>query len=461
MDAPVSATSGNWGRTNKRARAILPFRPCRIKGNVLPYGNGRSYGDTCHNDTGTLLDSRMRNRIMEFDRQSGLMRLEPGVMLGDVLALLEGTGWFVPVLPGTRHVTFGGMLANDIHGKNHEHRGTFGRHVRSFTLHRSDREPVICSPDENGDLFAATIGGMGLTGFVTGMEVQLMRVPSSHVRQTNHPFGSIGDALDILSRNESEYSVAWVDSIAGGTKAGRGVAMFADHVECAEVTSYAKPRIAVPLTPPVSLLSGLPLRAFNAAYFRANAKAPPRIVSPASFFFPLDTVSNWNRLYGPKGMHQHQCVVPSDAAEATLNLLMKTARDAGHGSFLTVLKRFGAMQSSGLMSFPFEGVTLTLDFAAKGQSTLALLDRLDAIVLDAGGRTNPYKDSRMSAATYQRGFTNWERLEALRDPACMSDFWRRVASRKVVDAPSVSTSRETVNHPVEHDFQTNAAESAA
>ncbi len=457
----MSATSGNWGRTNRHARAIQPFRPCRMKGSVLPYGNGRSYGDSCHNDTGTLLDSRQRHRIIAFDKQTGLMRLEAGAMLGDVLEALEGTGWFVPVVPGTRYVTFGGMLANDIHGKNHEHCGTFGRHVRSLTLHRSDREPVICSPDENADLFAATIGGMGLTGFVTQMDVQIMRVPSSHVRQTNRAFGSIREAIDILAGNDAEYSVAWVDSIAGGARAGRGVAMFADHVECEDVACYAKPRIDVPFTPPVSLLSGLPLRAFNEAYYRANAKAGTRTVSPASFFFPLDAVSNWNRLYGPKGLHQHQCVVPSDAAEATLNLLMKAARDSGHGSFLTVLKRFGAMQSSGLTSFPREGVTLTLDFAAKGAPTLNLLDRLDAIVLDAGGRTNPYKDSRMSAATYQQGFPGWERLEALRDPACMSDFWNRVADRRVVDAPRLSASSESVNHLVEHDFQTNTAQSVA
>ncbi len=425
----MTPDSGNWGRTNRRDRTIAPFRPARLAGNVLPYGNGRSYGDTCHNDSGTLLDARVRNRILSFDRETGLLQVESGAMLGDVLATLEGTGWFVPVVPGTRHVTFGGMLANDIHGKNHEHRGTFGRHVRMFELHRSDSEPLRCTPEENADLFAATIGGMGLTGFVTQMDVQLMRVPSSHVRQTNRAFGSIGEALDLLSANDTEYSVAWVDSMAGGPRTGRGVAMFADHADCEDVATFAEPRFNVPFTPPLSPLAGLPLRAFNAAYFRANAKARTRIVSPATYFFPLDAIGNWNRLYGPKGLHQHQCVVPTDAAEATLNLLMRTARDRSHGSFLTVLKRFGALPSPGITSFPRQGVTLTLDFAARGAATLALLDRLDAIVLDAGGRTNPYKDSRMSAATFQQGFPDWQRLEALRDPVCMSDFWRRVARR--------------------------------
>ena len=457
----MSAGTGNWGRTNRRPRTITPFRPSRMTGSVLPYGNGRSYGDSCHNDSGTLLDARQRRQILAFDTESGLLRVEAGAMLGNVLARLEGSGWFMPVVPGTRHVTFGGMLANDIHGKNHEHRGTFGCHVRSLTLHRSDRGSITCSPGENADLFAATIGGMGLTGFVTQMDVQLMAVPSSHVRQTNKAFGSIGEAIDILANNDTEYSVAWVDSIASGRRAGRGVMMSADHVACDGVATFTEPRMNVPFTPPVSLLSGLPLRAFNEAYYRANANASMRTVAPAAFFFPLDAVSNWNRLYGPKGLHQHQCVVPAGAAEATVNLLMKTARERGHGSFLTVLKRFGALQSPGPTSFPQEGVTLTLDFAAKGPSTLDLLDRLDAIVLDAGGRTNPYKDSRMSAATYQRGFPDWEHLDYLRDPVCMSDFWRRVTSRKAVAAPRLSASSETVNHLTEHDFQTNAGQSAS
>jgi FAD/FMN-containing dehydrogenase len=443
-----TARTDSWGRLKRvdRAREDLniPFTP-RTQKTVLPFGNGRSYGDSCHNDDGILIDSRARNAVLSFDTYLGVLRAESGVLLHDILNVLSGSGWFLPVLPGTRFVTLGGAIANDIHGKNHEHRGTFGCHVRSFNLARSDRPDVHCSPQDNSELFAATIGGMGLTGIILDAEIQLVRVPSHYVLETRTAFKSMGGFMELANESNAEYAVAWVDSLAKGSKFGRGIFIEGEHVPFDGEFSYTTPKLNIPFTPPFPLVSGLPLRLFNSAYnFAKSGQKNSELANPNSFFFPLDAIGKWNRLYGPKGLFQHQCVIPDDGAEQILERLLATAQNAGQGSFLTVLKKFGSVKSAGLMSFPKPGFTLTLDFANRGKATRDLLEELDRIVLSVGGRTNPYKDARMSAKTFQAGFPNWEQLEALRDPAMMSDFWCRATEIKHVNAPSLDADwRET------------------
>ena len=440
----------SWGRLNNKRRACAPFSKSmnvNRPGSLLAYGNGRSYGDTCHNDQGTLITSQDMASIISFDQETGILVAEPGVLLGDILNHLRDTSWFLPVVPGTKFITLGGAIANDIHGKNHEKMGTFGCHVRSFDLWRSDQSVVTCSARKNQKLFAATIGGMGLTGVILRAEIQLMKVASHFVRETKRPFESLDEYFDYESSFSSggEYSVAWVDSLARGKSMGRGIMMRADHCCHNAPLEYGKPKMSIPLTPPVPLVSGLPLRIFNSVYFYGNKSSSYwEPTDPNGFFFPLDTIAGWNRLYGLRGLFQHQCVIPLDASRETIAKLLAASHEAGQGSFLTVLKRFGEIDSPGLMSFPQPGYTLTLDFANKGFSTRILLDRLDAITLDAGGRTNPYKDGRMSAETFQRGFPDWKDLEAARDPAMQSDFWRRVSAtsdqdRIAVKAPSIET----------------------
>ncbi|NKB53258.1 MAG: FAD-binding protein [Rhizobiaceae bacterium] len=434
----------SWGRLDKKHRAIASFNPSNAvadKQFYLAYGNGRSYGDTCHNDQGTLLSTRHNSAIISFDRESGLLTAESGILLGDILQYLQGSGWFLPVVPGTKFVTLGGAIANDIHGKNHEKRGTFGCHVTSFNLWRSNGSHVQCSRQEEAKLFAATIGGMGLTGIVTQAQIQLMKVASHFVEEVKKPFASLSGYFDMEMEfsSASEYSVAWVDSLARGKSLGRGILMRGDHTAHEVQPDYGKPRLKVPLTPPISLVSGLPLRLFNTAYFhhnkRQNTNHPTH---PDSFFFPLDAIAGWNRLYGPKGLFQHQCVVPLEAAKEVIPQLLAATHHAGQGSFLTVLKRFGSIASPGFMSFPRPGYTLTLDFANQGRTTRQLLHRLDAITLDAGGRTNPYKDARMSTDTFQSGFDQWRKLEGFRDPAIQSDFWRRASAPTETDAAAIA-----------------------
>ena len=427
---------GSWGRTappgtGRPAEALDLTRERVADGALLPYGNGRSYGDTCLNRGGRLIDSRGHAAILAFDPETGVLAAEAGVLLAAITALAAPSGWFLPVTPGTQFVTLGGAIANDVHGKNHHRRGTFGRHVRHLRLHRSDRGALDCAPDANAALFRATIGGMGLTGLIGSAEIQLMRVPSTRIAERTIRFDRLADYFALAAEADArhEYAVAWIDSLAGGRSLGRGHLIAGDHAAGGGLSGQARPPLfRVPVTPPISPLKGLALKAFNARYYRkARPGESRRDVAFDGFFYPLDRIGGWNRLYGPLGLHQHQSALPEAAGPAGVRALIECARAHEQGSFLTVLKRFGDVPSPGLLSFPQPGYTLTLDFPHRGPKTLALLADLDRITVEAGGRVNPYKDARMSAATFAASFPGWPTLEALRDPAMLSDFWRRTA----------------------------------
>ncbi|MEP9396113.1 FAD-binding oxidoreductase [Mesorhizobium sp. KR2-14] len=413
------------------AVALLKRAGVAAPGSLLAYGNGRSYGDTCQNPAGSLVDMRGMNRILSFDAASGVLEAEAGVLLSDIIAHAAPHGFFPAVAPGTQFVTLGGAIANDVHGKNHHRRGTFGCHVVSFTLLRSDGRSYKCSASENPRLFAATIGGMGLTGLILSASVRLMPVPSLNVIEQVTRFRDLAEYFDLAEAADgaNEYAVAWIDQLAGGSATGRGLLLTGNHAEHgARAAGASGARLGVPFQPPVNVLNRPFLKVFNAAYRWGKGRAAdPRRAPYRSFFFPLDGVRNWNRLYGPKGLFQHQSVIPEETARQAIPNLLAAAQDAGQGSFLTVLKRFGAQRSPGLLSFPRPGYTLTLDFPNRGPATLALLDRLDAITVAAGGAVNPYKDARMGAATFEASFPDWRRLEVLRDPAFVSGFWTRTA----------------------------------
>ncbi|MBC7281701.1 FAD-binding oxidoreductase [Hoeflea sp.] len=423
----------SWGRVVRHLRpeAGVDALAGGARDGLLPFGNGRSYGDSCHNDRGRLIPMRPGAAIRAFDPDTGLLTADAGVLLSDILALVMPHGFFLEVTPGTAQVTLGGAIANDVHGKNHHRRGTFGGSVISFVLLDSDGGSRTCTPKTNQALFEATIGGMGLTGIIESATIRLMRVASANVRQTAFRFASIDgyfDAIDAIDAAH-EYSVAWIDQLARGANLGRGVMMAGDHAEDGGAARPpSAPKLAVPFAPPVNLLNRLTLKAFNGLYYGRAPKQPTTgIVGWASYFHPLDAIAGWNRLYGPRGLFQHQSVFPSATARETTISLIECAQKHGAASFLTVLKRFGDTRSPGLMSFPRPGFTLTLDFANSGARTLRMLDALDEIVLDAGGALNPYKDQRMSPGMFAASFPHWRELESLRDPALMSDFWRRTA----------------------------------
>lgn len=435
----MTGSYASFGRVGPAARQAMPAaeavklmkRGKAGPGSLLAYGNGRSYGDTCQNPEGSLVDMRGVNRILSFDARAGIIKAEAGALLCDIIAHAAPHGFFPAVVPGTQFVTLGGAIANDVHGKNHHHRGTFGCHVVSFTLLRSDGRTYKCSASENPRLFAATIGGMGLTGLILSASIRLIRVPSLDVIEQVMRFRDLAEYFDLAEAADAanEYAVAWIDQLAGGRSIGRGLLLTGNHAEHGvRAASAAGARLAVPFQPPVSVLNRPFLKAFNAAYRWRKGRATGLHRTPyQGFFFPLDGVRGWNRLYGPKGLFQHQSVIPEETARQAIPVLLAATRNAGQGSFLTVLKRFGAQRSPGLLSFPRPGYTLTLDFPNRGASTLALLERLDAITVAAGGAVNPYKDARMGPDTFEASFPDWRRLEALRDPAFVSGFWTRTA----------------------------------
>lgn len=402
-------------------------------GSLLGYGNGRSYGDSCQNLTGRIIDMRSLKSLRAFDPETGLLEADAGMLLSDAIGFSAPFGYFPAVVPGTQFVTLGGAIANDVHGKNHHRRGTFGCHVEALTLLRSDGQTYRCSQVENTRLFWATIGGMGLTGLILSASIRLMRVPSLDITERVTPFRNTAEFFDLAEEadQDNEYAVAWIDQLASGRKAGRGLLFTGNHAETGARSAIDPPgRLAVPFQPPLTLLNRPFLRLFNSAYrWRKGGSARPHQSGYQGFFFPLDGVRDWNRLYGPRGLFQHQSVVPEALAREVVPALLEATRQAGQGSFLTVLKRFGAIRSPALLSFPRPGYTLTLDFPNRGEPTLKLLAELDNITVKAGGAVNPYKDARMSAETFAASFPDWRRLEAVRDPAFQSSFWARTAGR--------------------------------
>jgi FAD/FMN-containing dehydrogenase len=424
--------------TERSAR--LPIVPGR--GPYLPFGNGRSYGDSCLIDGGVLLDCRGLNRVIEFNAERGTIKCEAGVLLSEILELVVPHGWFLPVTPGTKFVTVGGAIGNDVHGKNHHHRGTFGCHVRALELLRSDGERRVCSQSENAPWFRATVGGLGLTGVITWAELQLLPIESDQIDEEVIRFGNLQEFVDLARESDAsnEYTVAWVDSLATGKTLGRGLFMRGRHATGEGVPLRARggPRVTIPFTPPVALVNQASLRVFNALFYRKQLSTVRRCrVHYDQFFYPLDGIGAWNRLYGPIGPLEHQSVIPLAGGVDVVRELLDRTNKAGVGSFLTVLKVFGNVVSPGLLSFPRPGFTLALDFPVKGQTTFRLLDDLDAVIRAAGGAVYPGKDGRMSAASFQAFYPKWRELVPFVDPNFSSGFWRRVS--KAADAASADS----------------------
>ncbi|HEY6924823.1 MAG TPA: FAD-binding oxidoreductase [Steroidobacteraceae bacterium] len=400
-------------------------------GTVLPFGNGRSYGDSCLNVGGALLQTRSLDRFIRFDRDTGVLACEAGVLLGDILRLAVPAGWFLPVVPGTSYITVGGAIANDVHGKNHHRAGTFALHVRRFELLRSDGARLVCSVSDNSDWFAATVGGLGLTGAITWVELQLRPIRGPRLDVESVRFANLAEFFELCGEAERdhEYAVAWIDCLSRGRRLGRGILQCANHAqEQTSAQASSDRKVAVPFPSPVSLVNAVSLRIFNTLHYHRQRRQRRRTNEDfGRFFFPLDRILQWNRLYGPAGFYQYQCVVPKAVGrEATMELL-ETIAASGLGSFLAVLKRFGPAVSPGMLSFPRAGVTLALDFPNKGAAVERLFQSLDRIVAAAGGALYPAKDGRMPGALFRSGYPRWQEFSRYIDPACSSSFWRRVA----------------------------------
>ena len=405
---------------------IRPTMATSAASSCLPFGLGRSYGDSCLNEGRNLIDCSRLNRILSFDRQTGALICEAGTSLADILSVAVQAGWFLPVTPGTKFVTVGGAIANDVHGKNHHRAGSFGLHVRRLLLCRSDRGILECGPHQDADLFRATIGGLGLTGIILSAEIALKPITSDRIEAQSIPFESMKQFLSLSaeSDDEFEYTVAWIDCLSG--KPLRGIFSRGNHANSIGQAAGYKSRPGVSLRAPAFLLNRWSAKLFNSFYFHwKSQRKSPRPVSFDPFFYPLDSIRHWNRAYGNSGFLQYQCVIPESSCEAVEELLINFARD-GTGPFLAVLKRFGKLASPGMLSFPRPGVTLALDFPMLGERTLRILDRLDQMVEHCGGALYPAKDARMSAQMFDRSFPCWRDFSPYVDPVLSSSFWRRV-----------------------------------
>lgn len=403
----------------------LPSFSQNIK--ALAYGNGRSYGDVCLNPDGGLWLTSGLNKFISFNQHTGIMCCEAGLLLKDIQSLMIPRGWILPVTPGTQLSSVGGAVANDIHGKNHHVKGSFGNHVTRIKLLRTDGSSIECTKDLQPELFSATIGGLGLTGVIVEVEIQLARVSGSWLETESISYTGIAEFLSLADSSENgwEYTVSWIDCLSG--KKARGIFMRANHSHKNYGDTPSRRELKMSMTPPFSLVNKMTLKPFNYFYRKLQeSKAGSKHAHYESFFYPLDNLGDWNRMYGPRGFYQYQSVVPRHSGAYAIEEMLDEISKSGIGSFLAVLKTFGSPKSLGMLSFPKPGLTLALDFPNQGDKTLKLFDRLDAIVRKAGGRLYPAKDARMSRGMFEAGYPRLNEFLAFRDTGISSAFSRRV-----------------------------------
>ncbi len=426
-DAPLRMPLCGWGRHPvincevRRPADDISLARCLAQGPTIARGAGRAYGDSALQPTGTILTVALGDSV-QLDSVSGVLECDSGVTFADILARALPLGWFPPVTPGTQFVTIGGAIAADVHGKNHHLVGGFGQHVLWFDLMGADGRVRRCSAVDEPELFGATIGGMGLTGVIRRAAIKMIPIETSWVRQEIVAAPNLDSVLDAFEASQNwTYSVAWIDALASGRKLGRSLLIRGEHAQRDDLQPERRTdplhqqarRIAtIGFDTPAGLLNGYTARAANMAYWVRNKRRSGQcLVDYQSFFYPLDGLRDWNRLYGRPGFIQYQCVLPLAASRDGLRLLLDRLRASAQGSFLAVLKLLG--DERGGMSFPMKGYTLALDFPYS-QRLSELLDALDDIVLDHGGRLYLAKDARMSAETCWRGYRNAQAFEEVR-----------------------------------------------
>jgi decaprenylphospho-beta-D-ribofuranose 2-oxidase len=419
-----------WGRYPRgRSKVVRPERMDEAvppaEGRMIARGQGRSYGNAAMSADGLVMLTERLNRLLAFDEETGVLAAEAGTTIAEVLQIFVPRGWFPAVTPGTKFVSLGGCVAADVHGKNHHRDGTLGNHVTEIELTLADGERRRCSPQQNKELFWATVGGMGLTGIITEVSLQLIPIESAYLVVQHHKAHNLDESLDLLEDRafDDHYTVAWLDCLARSENFGRSVLTRGHHATISDLP----PEVKEPLKPKPRRQRNLPfdfpgwflkpwtVSLFNQLYyFSQGAKKAPFLTTYERFFYPLDRLGNWNRMYGKRGFLQYQCVLPTAHARRGLQLLLQELARSGRASFLTVLKRLGA-EGLGLLSFPTEGYTLTLDLPLSDPALFPFLDRLDEIVLEHGGRIYLAKDTRVEAETFRAmypRFAQWQQVKA-------------------------------------------------
>lgn len=423
----------SWGRLDSLEHIVVDLCDRHQVANYLKssqlgiaHGMGRSYGDVCLNPNGLLWKTTGLNRFISFNEVSGRLVCEAGVLLRDIQQLFVPRGWILPVTPGTQLITVGGAIANDVHGKNHHALGCFGDHIHHMTLLRTNGEVIECGPQLRPEWFSATLGGIGLTGLILTAEIQLRRVSSPWLETETIPYANLSEFFKLADESEAtwEHTVSWIDCLS---TSGRGLFMRANSTDSDQRLLSNSRKLTMPFVPPFSLVNSLTLRPFNAAYYNLKKwRASKTIVHYEPFFYPLDNLLEWNRMYGPKGFYQYQSVVPRSGGQEVIQAMLGEIASSGEGSFLAVLKTFGNRESVGMLSFAQPGVTLALDFPNKSKKTLKLFDRLDAIVSEASGRIYLAKDARMPPSLFNAGYPKLAKFLPYRDSGISSAMSRRL-----------------------------------
>lgn len=433
MKEEIVSCWGNYPKVQAKvydaSDPVAVYNTIPQKKNIIAFGNGRSYGDSAVNER--ILSINKYNYFLNFNDITGVLHCQAGVLLAEIIDVFMPKGWFLPITPGTKFITVGGAIASDIHGKNHHVAGSFSDHVVSFRLLLHDGSIVTCSHTENVTLFRATCGGMGLTGIILDVVFKLVSVNSISIEQTTIKTKNLKETFEAFEEYRSTtYSVAWIDCLAKGDDIGRCILRVGEHSNDGNLKIEQKRTITVPFDLPSFTLNSLSVKAFNKVYYaKERTGVSNQIVSFDSFFYPLDALNDWNRIYGRHGFTQYQFVLPLQQSYEGLKEVLSKIADSGKGSFLAVLKLFGA-NNENYLSFPMKGYTLALDFKIE-KGLFKLLDELDEIVVKYGGRIYLTKDVRVSKAVFEQGYPNINKFRSFRKEQGMKEVFNSLQSLRL------------------------------
>ncbi len=396
---------------------------------LIPFGNGRSYGDSALSEN--IIDIKPRNYFIDFDEENGLLHVQAGVLLSEILEHFVPIGWFLKVTPGTKLITVGGAIASDVHGKNHHVEGCFSESLKEFNIMLADGETVLCSKEATPELFRATCGGQGLTGVILDAKILLKKVNSQYIDQTTIKTKNLKETFEAFEEyKDKPYSVAWIDCLAKGNDIGKCLLMVGDFKNDGNLDYQHKKQKTIPFNFPSFALNNWSVKIFNWLYYgKINERVSKQTVNIDTFFYPLDAIGHWNRIYGKNGFTQYQFILPKETSYEGLQEILRTIAASGKGSFLAVLKLYGEANNNWL-SFPMEGYSLALDFKIE-KRLFELLDLLDEIVLKYKGRIYLTKDVRVSKETFEQGYPHIETFRQYRKENKMDEKFQSLQSKRV------------------------------
>ncbi len=426
----------SWGMYPKIENSVFNFSTKESlkniidkKDNLIAYGNGRSYGDSAIGEN--IIDVRPKDYFIGFDKELGILDIEAGVLLSEILELFVPRGWFLKVTPGTKLITIGGAIASDIHGKNHHVEGCFSECVVEFNIMLANGEVVNCSKTKEPELFKATCGGMGLTGVILDAKIELKKINSQYIDQTTIKTKNLKETFEAFEEySYLPYSVAWIDCLAKGDDIGKCLLMAGDFRDDGDLKYKKGIQLSIPFTFPSFALNNWTVRAFNWLYYgKSSAGVSKQRVGIDTFFYPLDAIGHWNRIYGKGGFTQYQLIFPKESSYEGLEEVLTAISNSGKGSFLAVLKLYGKANEN-YISFPIEGYSLALDFKLE-KGLFELLDELDKIVVKYKGRIYLTKDVRVSKEIFEQGYPLIEEFRKFRRDNNMEQKFQSLQSKRV------------------------------